>query len=183
MTLKTGSFFFKTVTLASGDAVNAWINLPAIGIVAIITAVLVVGVRAAAGFNAAMVMLNLGIILTIIGVGAVYVDPNNWAPVPARRERVDGRGRGAARIFFAYIGSRLDLDARRGSTQSTARPGHRHHQFALDLQHALHRGGGDPDRDDLVPFDRCGRAPRRGVSPEGADLRHRSDHHGDPRRP
>src|SRR5512144_1775584 len=37
--LKSGAFFFKTVTLASGDSVNAWLNLPAIGIVAIITAV------------------------------------------------------------------------------------------------------------------------------------------------
>lgn len=102
--LKTGSFFFKTVTLASGDAVNAWINLPAIGIVAIITAVLVVGVRESAGFNAAMVLLNLGIILTIIGVGAVYVDPNNWRPFLHEEKGWTGVAEGAARIFFAYIG-------------------------------------------------------------------------------
>ncbi|WP_406697088.1 amino acid permease [Singulisphaera sp. Ch08] len=102
--LRTGEFFFKTVTLASGESVNAWLNLPAIGIIAIITAVLVVGVRESAGFNAAMVLLNLGIILTIIGVGAVYVDPSNWRPFLHEEKGWKGVAEGAARIFFAYIG-------------------------------------------------------------------------------
>jgi APA family basic amino acid/polyamine antiporter len=102
--LKSGAFFFKTVTLASGDSVNAWLNLPAIGIVAIITAVLVVGVRESAGFNAAMVLLNVGVILTIIGVGAVYVDPSNWRPFLHEEKGWSGVAEGAARIFFAYIG-------------------------------------------------------------------------------
>lgn len=102
--LKTGQFFLNTVTLASGDAVNAWLNLPAIGIVAIITAVLVVGVRESAGFNAAMVLLNVGVILTIVGVGAVYVDPSNWRPFLHEEKGWTGVAEGAARIFFAYIG-------------------------------------------------------------------------------
>src|SRR4051794_37188446 len=102
--LKSGEFFLKTVTLASGDSVNAWLNLPAIGIVAVITAVLVVGVRESAGFNTVMVLLNLGVILTIIGVGAVYVDPNNWRPFLHEEKGWAGVAEGAARIFFAYIG-------------------------------------------------------------------------------
>jgi len=102
--LKSGQFFFKTVTLTSGESVNAWLNLPAIGIVAILTAVLVVGVRESAGFNAAMVLLNLGVILTILGVGASYVDPNNWRPFLHEEKGWVGVAEGAARIFFAYIG-------------------------------------------------------------------------------
>src|SRR5262249_38240964 len=84
--------------------VNAWFNLPAIGIVAIITAVLVVGVRESAGFNGAMVLLNIGVILTVIGVGAVYADPNNWRPFLHEEQGWTGVAEGAARIFFAYIG-------------------------------------------------------------------------------
>src|SRR5262249_43035902 len=61
-------------------------------------------VRESAGFNAAMVLLNVGVILTIIGVGAVYVDPNNWRPFLHEEKGWWGVAEGAARIFFAYIG-------------------------------------------------------------------------------
>ena len=85
--------------------VQAWFNLPGVAITAAVTVILVIGIRESAGFNAAMVLLNIGVILTIVGVGAAYVDPRQLAPVPARGARA-GRGvaEGAGRIFFAYIG-------------------------------------------------------------------------------
>src|SRR4051794_17554930 len=46
---------WKTVTLASGAVAHAWFNLPAVVITALVTAILVVGIRESAGFNAAMV--------------------------------------------------------------------------------------------------------------------------------
>jgi APA family basic amino acid/polyamine antiporter len=99
-----GRFAWKTVALASGAVASPWINLPAVLITLVLTAVLIVGIRESAGFNAAMVLLNIGIILTIVGVGAAYVDPDNWRPFLHREQGWAGTARGAARIFFAYIG-------------------------------------------------------------------------------
>jgi len=102
--LAEGKFFLNMVTLDSGATVQAWFNLPAIFIVTVLTVVLVVGVRESAGFNAAIVLLNLGVIFTILGVGAAYVDPSNWTPFLHQEKGWSGVGEGAARIFFAYIG-------------------------------------------------------------------------------
>jgi APA family basic amino acid/polyamine antiporter len=99
-----GQFVLKTVTLASGVTASPWINLPAVAITALLTVVLVIGIRESAGFNAAMVLLNIGIILTIVGVGSVHVDPRHWQPFLHREKGWVGVAEGAARIFFAYIG-------------------------------------------------------------------------------
>jgi APA family basic amino acid/polyamine antiporter len=99
-----GEFVHRTVTLASGATASAWFNLPAVLVTLAITAILVIGIRESAGFNAAMVLLNIGIILTIVGVGAAYVDPRNWHPFLHRDKGWSGVAEGAARIFFAYIG-------------------------------------------------------------------------------
>src|SRR5690349_7558755 len=64
-----GVFYLKKVALADGQLVQAWINVPAIFITAVVTAILVVGIRESAGFNAAMVLLNIGVILTVVGIG------------------------------------------------------------------------------------------------------------------
>jgi APA family basic amino acid/polyamine antiporter len=99
-----GHFLLQTVTLASGAIVRPWFNLPAVAITAVLTALLVVGIRESAGFNAAMVLLNIGIILTIVGVGSAYVDPRHWQPFLHKEKGWLGVAEGAARIFFAYIG-------------------------------------------------------------------------------
>ena len=101
---KTGRFFAKMVTLGSGVAAQAWINLPAVLILAAITVLLVIGIKESAGFNAAMVILNIGVILTIIGVGSTCVDPANWRPFFHKDFGWRGVTQGAAQIFFAYIG-------------------------------------------------------------------------------
>lgn len=77
-------------------------NLPAMAIVALVTWVLVRGIRESAGFNTTMVVLKLGIILLFLGVGAFYVRPENWTPFAPSGWR--GITSGAAIIFFAYIG-------------------------------------------------------------------------------
>jgi APA family basic amino acid/polyamine antiporter len=102
--LSRGEFYLKTVTLGSGEVAQAWFNLPAALIMVFITALLVVGIKESAGFNAAMVLLNVGVILAIIGVGAAYVDPANWRPFLHEEKGWRGVAEGAARIFFAYIG-------------------------------------------------------------------------------
>jgi basic amino acid/polyamine antiporter, APA family len=99
-----GTFMLKTVTLASGQTVMAWLNLPAIFITAAVTVVLVIGVKESAGFNAAMVLLNIGVILTVVGIGAAYIEPKNWRPFFHEDKGWRGVAEGAGRIFFAYIG-------------------------------------------------------------------------------
>jgi len=77
-------------------------NLLAIGIVAAITIVLVIGIRESATMNTAMVTLKLIVLAFFIMVGWSYMKganfrpfmPNGWAGVQA----------GAAIVFFAYIG-------------------------------------------------------------------------------
>ena len=103
-------------------ATGAWFDLPAIVITFIITAILVIGIKESAGFNAGMVMVKLAVVLFVIAVGSFYVDPKNWQPfAPYGLTGISffgytlfgqtGAGgeplgilAGAAVIFFAYIG-------------------------------------------------------------------------------
>jgi APA family basic amino acid/polyamine antiporter len=88
---------------------GAILNIPAMLVVAVITILLIVGIKESANFNNVIVALKLAVILTFIGVGVFYINKNNWHPfVPP----VDADGNfgwrgiihGAAVIFFAYIG-------------------------------------------------------------------------------
>jgi basic amino acid/polyamine antiporter, APA family len=97
-------FLFKTVTLANGERAVAWLNLPAVLITALVTVVLVIGIRESAGFNAAMVLLNIAVIFTLVGLGAAYLDTRNWHPFLHEKAQWTGVAQGAAHIFFAYIG-------------------------------------------------------------------------------
>ena len=82
----------------------AWFNLPAVFITFLITIVLVIGIKESAGFNVAMVLLNLGVVFTVIGVGVAYVEPANWHPFLHEDHGWRGVALGAARIFIAYVG-------------------------------------------------------------------------------
>ena len=81
-------------------------NLPAFVIALVITAVLVVGIKESARFNATIVIIKVAVVLFVIALGAHYIRPSNWghdwqsfAPMG-----FSGIGAGAAYIFFAYIG-------------------------------------------------------------------------------
>ncbi|MGA2622517.1 MAG: amino acid permease [Bacteroidota bacterium] len=77
-------------------------NLPAVSIVALITIVLVVGIRESATTTTVMVMLKLVILGFFIFVGMKYVKPENWKPFSPNGWA--GVQAGAAIVFFAYIG-------------------------------------------------------------------------------
>ncbi|MBN8728451.1 MAG: amino acid permease [Xanthomonadales bacterium] len=88
---------------------GAIMNLPAACIVLALTWVCYVGIRESASANAAMVALKVGLIVIVIVAGWRYVDPSNWEPfIPANQGPGkfgwDGVLRGAAMVFFAYIG-------------------------------------------------------------------------------
>lgn len=81
-------------------------NLPAFLIALVITAILAIGIRESARFNATIVAIKVSVVLFVIALGVRYISPSNWgsdwhsfAPMG-----FGGIGAGAAYIFFAYIG-------------------------------------------------------------------------------
>ena len=112
-------FHFETGLLT---LTGSCLDLPAVVISAIITFVLVIGIRESAGINTVMVAIKLVIVLFVIIVGAFYITPKNWIPfAPYGYTGISFFGKtifgqsgaggapigmvaGAATIFFAYIG-------------------------------------------------------------------------------
>ena len=81
-------------------------NLPAFIIAMVITAVLVIGIKESASFNSTIVIIKVAVVLFVILVGAHYVHPSYWGHDWATFAPMgfSGVGKGAAFIFFAYIG-------------------------------------------------------------------------------
>jgi APA family basic amino acid/polyamine antiporter len=103
-----------TVSPASIEAFSAWtraphigdmrviLDLPALAIVVIITALVYVGIKESKIASNIMVGLKLAIIFLVIIVGAFFVKTTNWSPfLPNGFGGVMG---GVAAVFFAYIG-------------------------------------------------------------------------------
>src|SRR5687768_8184534 len=68
------------VTLADGSSVTALFNLPAVVIIAIVTTLLVVGIRESANVNNVIVIVKVAVVLLFIVLAAKAVDPANWQP-------------------------------------------------------------------------------------------------------
>ncbi|HTM79484.1 amino acid permease [Asticcacaulis sp.] len=83
--------------------------IAAVGI-GLVTCLLVLGVSESANVNNAIVVLKIIVLLTFIAVGISYINPANWHPfIPKATGNpgefgVGGIFRGAAIIFFAYVG-------------------------------------------------------------------------------
>ena len=110
--------------------VTCILNLPAMFIVALLTTLLVIGIRESANFNNIMVITKVSVIILFIAIGFMFVKSVNWHPfIPANKVEVapfsqfggfwgwmkaysqefgkfgiSGVLRGAGVIFFAYIG-------------------------------------------------------------------------------
>ena len=78
------------------------INLPAIIMIAIITAILVKGTKDSAKMAGIMVAVKLGVIALFVLTGMFYIRPENWTPFAPNG--FEGVFMGAFIIFFAYIG-------------------------------------------------------------------------------
>jgi len=86
------------------------INLPAVFIIALITILLVIGIRESVKFNNGIVIIKLLVIFLFIGFGLSFVDTSNWVPfIPENTGKFGEYGwsgilTGAGIIFFAFIG-------------------------------------------------------------------------------
>ena len=98
------------ITLADGTQVAAIFNLPAVIIIAVVTLLLVIGIRESATVNNVIVFVKVAVVLVFIIGAAHAVNPANWHPFipPSTGARGhfgwSGVMQGAGIVFFAYIG-------------------------------------------------------------------------------
>jgi APA family basic amino acid/polyamine antiporter len=117
----SGPIVRYNANLGQLELTGADVNLPAVLIVAAVTAILVKGIRESAGFNAVMVGVKLSCVLFVLIVGGSYVNPAHWKPFAPygygglnflgyTLGKTDAGGQplgmlaGAAIAFFSYIG-------------------------------------------------------------------------------
>ena len=91
-------------------ATGTFFNLPAVLLVAAVSAFLIIGVKTSANFNNVMVAIKLAIVLVVIFVGFGHIVPANHVPfIPPNTGTFGQFGwsgvfRASGVIFFAYIG-------------------------------------------------------------------------------
>jgi basic amino acid/polyamine antiporter, APA family len=120
---------YRAVSLSSDPAVMALmdsaprlagipilLNLPAFGIVAFITWLLLLGVKESSRANNIMVAVKLLVLGLFVVVGAMHIDTANYVPFAPNGWR--GIHQGAAIVFFAYIG----FDAISTAAEETKNP-------------------------------------------------------------
>jgi APA family basic amino acid/polyamine antiporter len=61
---------------------GAWLNLPAVLILFLVTAVLVIGIRESAASNTALVILKVSVVVFVIIFGVGYISTANWFNIP-----------------------------------------------------------------------------------------------------
>ncbi len=99
------------------EAVHGIMNLPAVGILFLLTLLLIRGTQQSALVNSLIVILKVSIVLMVIALGWGFIDPANHTPlIPEATQRVNAEGithsyggimgiLGAAGVvFFAFIG-------------------------------------------------------------------------------
>ncbi|MDQ0229423.1 amino acid permease [Metabacillus malikii] len=101
---------------APGSGEGGLVNLPAMIIILIITALLSKGMKESKQVNNIMVVIKLAIIILFIVTGVFYVKPDNWTPFAPFG--FEGIITGAATVFFAYIG----FDAVATASEEVKRP-------------------------------------------------------------
>lgn len=107
-----GHEIIRTVT-ESGTA--TYLNVPAMCIIALMSAFLIAGITQSKIVNNLIVTLKVAIVLIVIGVGVWFVNPDLWQPfIPEALPPTEAHPKGqfgwggiaaaASVIFFAYIG-------------------------------------------------------------------------------
>ena len=95
---------------AGWHSTGAFINFPAVCIVVILTALLVIGIKETVKFNNITVIIKIVVVLLFIGFGISHINPQNWVPFIPKNTGIWGQYgwsgilTGSGVIFFAYIG-------------------------------------------------------------------------------
>jgi basic amino acid/polyamine antiporter, APA family len=98
------------VSYSDYPQITAIINLPAMVIVALVTALLVFGIKESARVNNVIVFVKVSILILLIALGLPLIDSKNWGGpfIPPSDEWFHygwtGIMRAAGVVFFAYIG-------------------------------------------------------------------------------
>lgn len=77
-------------------------DIPALGIVFLITYLVYIGIKETKRATNAMVYLKVGVVVGVILIGFFYVAPANWDPFMPNG--FEGMMKGVSGVFFAYIG-------------------------------------------------------------------------------
>jgi len=107
---QVGSMAAPGCAHAGLNLTGALINLPAVFIVALMSTILVIGIKESASVNNVIVVLKVLIVMVIIAIGLGHLTPANWHPfIPPNTGEWGTYGwsgvlRGAGLVFFAYIG-------------------------------------------------------------------------------
>lgn len=115
---------FDELVLSNGEVVSGLINLPAVFIVILISAILSRGIKESAAFTAIIVFLKLLVVFAFIILGWKYMNPVNHAEYIIPNTGTFGEFgwsgiiRASAIVFFAYIG----FDAVSTAAQETKNP-------------------------------------------------------------
>ncbi len=86
------------------------LNLPSVFIVALITTILVFGIKESVRFNNIIVIIKIAVILLFIGFGISYINPENYVPfIPENTGKAGEFGwtgifRASGIIFLAFVG-------------------------------------------------------------------------------
>ncbi|MCA1658025.1 MAG: amino acid permease, partial [Verrucomicrobiaceae bacterium] len=92
------------------------INVPALLIVAAVTALLIYGIRESARTNTVIVIIKVAVVVFVIAFGSFMVKPGHWTPFLPNG--FGGVMSGAAIVFFAFIG----FDAVSTTAEETRNP-------------------------------------------------------------
>ncbi len=97
------------VQCSDGTTMTAVFNLPAVVIIALVTTLLVIGIKESATTNNVIVFIKLAVVVLFIAFAAHAVNPANWHPFIPPAEGSghfgwDGVVAGGGIVFFAYIG-------------------------------------------------------------------------------
>src|SRR4029079_10892482 len=68
------------ITDATGATVHGLFNLPAAGVILLVSALLTVGIRESAGTNTLLVVIKSAVLVLFVAVGAAYVQRKNLTP-------------------------------------------------------------------------------------------------------
>ena len=103
-----------TLPVIAGHSIA--VNLPAFFIVALVTILLIYGIRESAKTNTVIVIIKVAVVVFVIAFGSFLVNPTHWHPFMPTG--FSGVLTGAAIVFFAFIG----FDAVSTTAEETRNP-------------------------------------------------------------